>query len=270
MTQPPWGAPGGGPDDSSQSLPDPPNPYAQQSPYAQPPTPYAPPPQPGPRRGLSITAFVLGLIGCIPLVSVAAVIVGVVALLKKQALRGLAIAGIALGAMWIAATILFFTSGAASDFARGFQEAMEEGLGESQVDRDSSGQVTESQTASSQALRLGDCFNDDAAIDVSDETIESLPLEVVPCSSPHMFEVFHVEEMEGDGFPGEDAVVARADETCVEAFEPFVGISYADSLLGVVYYFPQELAWRALGDRSIVCAVTDLTESTGSLKGSAR
>lgn len=201
MTQPPWGAPGGGPDDSSQSLPDPPNPYAQQSPYVQPPTPYTPPPQPGPRKGLSITAFVLGLIGCIPLVSVAAVIVGIVALLKKQALRGLAIAGIALGAMWIVASILFFTSGAAADFARGFQEAMEEGLGESQVDRDSSGQVTESQTASSQALRLGDCFNDDAAIDVSDETIESLTLEIVPCSGPHMFEVFHVEEMEGDGSP---------------------------------------------------------------------
>ena len=85
-----------------------------------------------------------------------------------------------------------------------------------------------------------------------------------------MFEVFHVDEIEGNEFPGEDVVAATADEVCIEAFEPFVGISYADSLLGVVYYFPQELAWRALGDRSIVCAVTDLTESTGSLKGSAR
>lgn len=58
-------------------------------------------------------------------------------------------------------------------------------------------------------VRTGDCFDQDAPASVSASEVE-----VVDCSEPHEFEVFHVEELPKGDFPGEAAVSAAAVEAC--------------------------------------------------------
>lgn len=266
MTQPPEGHDRGAGSGGQPPPPPPPIPYAPVNGPAQPGGAYADPyaarsPSAQQGKGLSIAAFVLGLICCTgPL----GVVVGIIALVKKQALKGLAIAGIVLGAISTVAIIWL----AVSDLPERLLEELEESQSAS---RDDSGQVTESQTVGSQDLRLGDCFNDEAADEMLDgEQIESGELEIVPCSQPHQLEVFYVHEIAGDEFPGEDAVIQMADEECITAFEPFVGMAYEESTLEVYYYYPVEMSWDILDDRSIVCAIADSSPMAGSLEGAAR
>lgn len=72
-------------------------------------------------------------------------------------------------------------------------------------------------------------------------------------------------------YPGEDAVMAAAEEGCLPAFEEFVGIAYDSSELEWFPLTPTESGWDEFGDREIVCAVFDPAALvTGTLAGVAR
>ncbi len=132
--------------------------------------------------------------------------------------------------------------------------------------RGDDGQVVEqNDSADVFSIRVGDCLNDASA---GDEVTE-VPL--VPCSEPHDSEVYASIIMTGDAFPGNDAVIAEADDACFERFEEFVGIPYLDSIYDFSYYFPTEGSW-ANGDREILCVIYDPAgqKLTGSLAGIAR
>ncbi|MGY6497404.1 MAG: septum formation family protein [Microcella sp.] len=132
--------------------------------------------------------------------------------------------------------------------------------------RDDDGQVVEQNDAADVfTIRVGDCLNDASA---GDEVTE-VPL--VPCSEPHDSEVFASIIMTGDAFPGNDAVIAEADDACFERFEEFVGIPYVDSIYDFSYYFPTEGSWAG-GDREILCVIYDPAgqKLTGSLEGIGR
>ncbi len=260
MTQPPpWGEP-----PAAQ-----PNPYAQPGDAYPPGSPYAPagPARPPTRpKGLSVTAFVLGLLGCLPLASLATIAVGVAALVKKQALRGLAIAGIVLGLLWTVGGVVFFASGAASRLAESVQEAVDEVSSPEASGGGSGGEVIESPD-----LRLGDCFNDPEALGVGpDEEYISGALERLPCEAPHALEVYHVADVPGAEYPGEDALLDEVEQACLGAFTHFVGVQYQDSVIEVIYDYPTEETWEDLDDRSIVCAVTDGESTTVSLQDAGR
>ncbi|WP_139416793.1 septum formation family protein [Agromyces laixinhei] len=114
------------------------------------------------------------------------------------------------------------------------------------------------------ALMVGDCMNE-----VSEELVSEVP--VVPCDQPHDEEVYFDLTLDGDEFPGEEAVQTRADEACLAQFEPFVGLAYDSSTLGFYAYRPSQESWERAEDRVVSCVIYDPAgKVTGTLAGSAR
>lgn len=127
--------------------------------------------------------------------------------------------------------------------------------------RDDSGEVIDgNDTTDVFTLQVGDCLNDATA----SETVETIP--TVPCAEPHDSEIYASIMIDGDTFPGSDAVTAEADAACLEAFSGFAGVEYVDSKFFYSYYFPTESSW-AEGDREILCTIYDeVGQITGSLQ----
>lgn len=282
MTLPPWEAPGGDPAASDPSAPPPPpapghlgtdsSPAAAPPPPTQPPgpagypqqpgdaystpSPYAVPPTARPKSGLSITAFVLGLLGCVPFASIAAIVVGVIALARKQAMRALAIAGIVLGALWTVAFIAFFATGMPTKIADAIEEAAQG------IDTETSGQGGDH--AAALGSEVGDCINDPALS--PDDALGRT--EVVDCAAPHDMEVYHVFSLPDGAYPGDDEVTTTAENGCIEAFEDFVGVSYEESEFDIYLYYPIHATWTFADDRGVTCAVFDPNgRTTGTLEG---
>jgi len=113
-------------------------------------------------------------------------------------------------------------------------------------------------------LVVGDCFNGDYEGGVSAVTF-------VDCAEPHESEVYASIMMEGDDFPGRDAVFAQADTDCHAEYGSFVGLSWEESVLDFGILFPSAESW-ALSDREILCIINDpeRTLTSGSLAGAAR
>jgi hypothetical protein len=110
-------------------------------------------------------------------------------------------------------------------------------------------------------LAVGDCLNDTA-----DEEVTEVP--IVDCADEHDFEVYSEFEVAGEEFPGMEAIDAEAEEKCLAEFEPFVGISYDESMLGYTYFSPTEESWTQGDDRLVSCIVGDPNgKTTGSLAG---
>lgn len=114
-------------------------------------------------------------------------------------------------------------------------------------------------------LAVGDCFDDgDMAIGGVEE-LGDVPM--VECSEPHDNEVYAVVTVDGDVFPGEQAIQNTADDMCLEAFDGFVGLDYEKSTLDFGWLVPTADTWVA-GDRVVACFVyrMDLEKVTGSLQ----
>lgn len=133
--------------------------------------------------------------------------------------------------------------------------------GPAQPERDETTQeIVESADADVFALRVGDCLNMIAA-----DEVETVP--VVPCGEPHSDEVFHEFQIPDGDYPGDDAVIAAAEESCLAAFEPFVGLPFEESTLDVSWYVPTQQSWEGMDDRTVSCMVSDPAgEVTGTLK----
>lgn len=131
--------------------------------------------------------------------------------------------------------------------------------------RDDTGEVVEGNDSTDVfTLQVGDCLNDSTA----SETVETIP--TVPCAEAHDSEIYAAVMMQGDTFPGNDAVTAEADAACLDAFAGFAGVEYADSLYYYSYYFPTEGSWAG-GDREILCTIYDEAgQVTGSLQNIGR
>jgi hypothetical protein len=113
-------------------------------------------------------------------------------------------------------------------------------------------------------LGVGDCFDDEESL--SDGVSEG---PIVNCSEPHDNEVYAVHEMSDTTYPGFDTTGERADDLCIDDFEPFVGTPYETSELDIGWLVPTDTSW-ANGDREIICFVyrVDLDKMTGTMDGS--
>ncbi len=107
----------------------------------------------------------------------------------------------------------------------------------------------------------GDCFDDPdtAADEISDVAL-------VDCEEPHDNEVYAVAELDDGDYPGDDVVLTRAQDICLDAFEPYVAEAYATSELFATWIVPTEGSWSD-GDREVVCVLFD---ADGPLEGSMR
>ena len=116
-------------------------------------------------------------------------------------------------------------------------------------------------------LAVGDCF-DDGDMVLGELEVGDVPL--VVCSAPHDNEVYAVVTVDGEMFPGEEAIQSQADEVCFDAFDPFVGLDYESSALDFGWLIPTADSWE-MGDRIVACFVYryDLAKVSGTLEGSS-
>jgi hypothetical protein len=215
------------------------------------PAPFGPlAPQKPSYNGLAVTALVLGLVCCVPLIGV---ILGVIALaqIRKNGQRGkgLAIAGIALSAVGTLMAVLFFTAGGWEAFKAGFEEGAREA----------------NATAS---LQPGDCFDEPGAPDAAtDEARLVGEIEEVSCDAPHDGEVFARFDLPDAAYPGETDVIDEADRRCLAQLSRYTMDAWRLAQeADYSYYYPAKGNW-SFGDRSVVCVLTPLDgRSTGSLR----
>lgn len=213
------------------------------------------PPEPAkPKQTLSVVAFVLGVLGCVPLASVAAIVVGAVALAKERAGRAFAVAGIVLGALWTLAGVTLVLTDAPQRFADSIREPADDLI----LSVDGEDTVWD--------LTDGSCYNE---VNVEEWDDTGPQLSIVDCAQPHEFEVYHETRLGHIQYPGDDSIFAMADSACYVKFTSFVGRPYSASDLDYTFWAPDEITW-AEGDRLIQCVVTDGPATVGSLEGARR
>ena len=132
--------------------------------------------------------------------------------------------------------------------------------------RDDAGQISGGGNLQVQDLRIGDCFNlkDEAADNVSE-------VDAKPCAEAHHYELYQDASLSEGDYPAADQLKAYAEQECMGAFLSYVGVTYQNSTLEVLYFTPTSDAWGH-GDRSVQCAAYDPAQATltGSLKGARR
>lgn len=135
--------------------------------------------------------------------------------------------------------------------------------------RDDDGNITEAnEHASVFEMEVGDCYLESGPITEESSEFETLP--AVPCSEEHDFEVYANSTLEGQTLLDEDELFDTTIAFCEKRFKKFVGNSYDDSTLDIIYFYPTPESWSQ-GDRAITCLVSDSEgPSTGSLKKSRR
>lgn len=91
----------------------------------------------------------------------------------------------------------------------------------------------------------------------------------VSCDGPRQVEVTFAAGFEDGPFPGDQYLVESAEDTCLNAFETYVGISPEQSRYDYDFLLPTEEMWDG-GRRNGICLVVadDGSTLTGLVKGS--
>lgn len=219
-----------GPAPAGPMLPGPP-PAGPMLPGPAPMLSYERTPMPG-ANGLAIAALCCGLVGLFPIAAVVAVVLGIVALSQLQRRiqrgRGMAIAGIVLGSLWVVGWIAFVVA-AVNDAP----------------ERDTSGAVTQQSELFVDDLKAGDCYSGGRKDEVD-------LVKVIPCTSPHESQVVITFELPDGDYPGEDEVVEAAERGCTDKGDPLLTDKAFDEL-EPSFIYPDSYTWR--GDRTIICVV---------------
>jgi hypothetical protein len=218
----------------------------QPSPWeVPPPPPWGPPPtgqwQYGPpaqgTEGMAVAALVLGIIPVFAGLLGIGLGIGALARIKRSGRggRGLAIAGIVLGAFWLVviagAAVFAFT------------------VGVNEVHRDASGALTGRGPVSLKDVRVGDC----AATLPTGSHIGTI--DVVPCTDPHLGEVYVTYDFDAGPFPGDTEIKRFTAGRCQAALPQYVGATPGETGYRIVTVKPTARSW-ARGTRHVICLLT--------------
>lgn len=102
-------------------------------------------------------------------------------------------------------------------------------------------------------LVVGDCLDNFGDTDVA----SAVGVTLVPCTEVHAFEVYAGFDLPMESYPGEDAVVAAAEDGCGTRFEAFTGSAYDGSQLDYNYFVPPEDGWTISGSHLVSCLIDD-------------
>jgi hypothetical protein len=186
---------------------------------------------------MATAALVCGIVGLVTFFvfvpSVVALVLGLVAWQRARAApgpgdaRGRALAGWILGLLGVLGFVaIIITAIATGDF--------------------------DDDTLGVHELEAGQC------IDVpDDEQVFEVPEK--DCDEPHDAEVYAVREIEGESYPGDEAVQQQAREICAgDAFEEYFAVPFEDSSLDATFLWPSGENWSD-GDHEVVCAAVDVS-----------
>ncbi len=278
-----WPAPSGQPQGSP---PPPPPPYGPPHPGGPGQPPHGGPPPWGqptpPVSGLAVAALVTGLCGLFPV----ALALGLVALARISARRGaergrgLAIAGVVLAGVQIAALAVIIPVAMTSDDDGDGAEATEQQRPERREPEDEpSDDPAPTDPAPEDGeqidvfdIQVGDCFDSGTGLDGFDEGegTEETTVTRLSCDAPHEAEAYGTTQVTGyDDFPGDAELARVAFDECGRLVQPYVLDTWElDTSTTMYFYYPQQSSW-SFGDREILCFFghTDGTPLDGSLRG---
>ena len=102
------------------------------------------------------------------------------------------------------------------------------------------------------SLKVGQCFGDAIPAGGKVENVDK-----VDCEEPHLNEIYAVLELP-DGDFQRMSIEEDSVELCLEAFEPFVGLNYAESVYEFDLLRPSSESWEKMNDREVICYLYDL------------
>jgi hypothetical protein len=170
-------------------------------------------------------------------------------------------------ARFVAAPILLILLAAcgAGESQEASQSASADGSGAS-VASQAPASDSDGEMVSAFDLEVGECFDGPDS-----GTVEEV--ERIDCASPHTYEIYAAIVHPGgnnEPFPGDDAIGTFAEDECIAAFEPFVGLDYDSSELFIFYLQPTAETWQ-IGDREVLCTVYLENDTlVGTVEGSGR
>ena len=206
---------------------------------------------PGKANGFAVASFVLGVIGITVIGAIASVVLGYMALgqIRRtgQRGRGLAIAGLALSALWLVVIGAYFVlpggSPSKPPAPTGHSSAPTAGPTPSASHGALSTNVF--------ALRPGQCFQNPPA---SQTVLGVTYVTVVPCSTPHNAQAFVQFNAAGTGYPGVEALKRQADTGCHTRIKQNVQSSKIKNSMTLHYLYPLQASWAG-GHKTITCLI---------------
>jgi Septum formation len=195
-----------------------------------------------PMDAVSVTAFVLSLVGA----GIVAIPLGIWGVVRADSGRrrgeGLAVAALVVSAAWavVAATFLV-TSGV---------------LG--------GGTLAKEREVYWADLQPTMCVRS------TDDEAPDIP--VVDCRAEHESEVMALIDLGGgDRYPGDEAIEAQGEVACRAAFADYVGLGYDESRLELDFWWSDTTGWED-GERTLVCLVEDPSQGmvSSALRGTAQ
>ncbi len=203
------------------------------------------PPSPG-TDGFAVASLVLGIVPVLG--GLLGIVFGAIALPRirrsGQRGRGMAIAGLVLGSLWLVGIIAAVAIGVGRD-----------------ASRSPAGALTSAGTVSLDALRVGDC------IATLPEGQSVVTVDVVPCASRHAGEVYSTSQLGAGPYPGPGQVDRLSLGRCRKDLPAFVGATPGETGFGISYLQPTSRSWT-LGNRGVTCILHD--PSGAPLDGEAR
>jgi hypothetical protein len=207
---------------------------------------YQPPPQLQQGTGTDGFAIAALVLGIIPFLTVVlGVIFGIISLSRIRGSyrsgRGMAIAGIVTGSLWIA---VFVAVGATGGFADDSYDSYSDTSSfPASVDPDPADESTLAMD-----LRVGDCLS-------ALPTGRYSPVVLTPCSDGHVAEVFDVGDLAGTEYPGDEHAVALATAQCNRRVAAFVGVPAGNPTgYKVLQLAPKQQDWAT--EPTAICLIT--------------
>ncbi len=139
------------------------------------------------------------------------------------------------------------------------------GCSSDQTTRNAEGDIVEEGDLGVFVVREGDCIDLPTGID------EVSTFTGVACDAPHDAQVFAAfDVVDAAEYPGSSIIQETADSGCVDRFESFIGVPYAESIYYMQTFIPTPESWDSLDDREVLCVVvpeSDTEKLTSDLRG---
>lgn len=195
---------------------------------------------------MAVAAFVLGLLGIVGISAVLGVALGIVALRRIRGTfqqgRGLAIAGIVLGSIWLALGVVLVVTGVIL------------GATSPTVPSASGSAGASGQPVDPFSLVAGDCFDNPALTAGQVKAVTSVLQ--TSCAQPHNAQVFATFAVSGSilDYPGSAKLSSIASSGCNARAKASLNSAMITNSMTIRLLFPLESSWLA-GQRNVSCVI---------------